>query len=153
METLTFSLDNTIVLQLVISLLLGALIGLERSIAGKTAGMRTFALVSVGATLFMIIGMEIVSLYADIRLLDPIRVVSAVVTGIGFLGAGLMIFSEKKVQGLTTAAGLWVSAAVGVAVGVGLYFVAIFTAFLTLFTLTVLWHVEDKAKESVEDLK
>jgi len=146
MEVLFASVDQTIVLQLIISLLLGALVGVERSIAGKMAGMRTFALVSIGATLFTLVGKEVTDMYAA-GVADPLRVVGSVVSGIGFIGAGLIIFSEKKVKGLTTAAGLWVSAALGVAVGFELYFMAVFASFLTLFVLTAMWNLEEKVEE------
>jgi putative Mg2+ transporter-C (MgtC) family protein len=133
--------DFSIFIQLVVALLLGAVIGLERTFAGKTAGMRTFALVSLGSALFVIIAQEFALEFRSAHSLsiDPLRVASAVVSGIGFIGAGLIIFSQgdREVHGLTTAAGLWVSAAIGSAVGFGFYGIALFTALLTLFVFVI----------------
>jgi len=148
MEPIFLSFNYEAIIQLVIALVLGALIGLERSVAGKTAGMRTFALVSLGSTLFVIISRMLTSSYVGPNDADSIlRVVAAIVSGIGFIGAGLIIFGNQEVKGLTTAAGLWVSAAIGVAVGMGFYVVSIAGVLLTLFTLRVLYNIEEKAKE------
>src|SRR3972149_1900574 len=121
-------MEWNIFLQLFIAAVLGGLLGLERALAGKTAGMRTFALVSMGSALFIIISEIIGSKYLGISAFDPIRVASQIIVGIGFLGAGLIIFKESKISGLTTAAGLWVSAGIGIAVGFNLYVIAIFAA-------------------------
>jgi putative Mg2+ transporter-C (MgtC) family protein len=137
----TFS-ETEVMAQLIIALVLGALLGFERLLAGKEAGMRTFGLVSIGSCLFVIIG-EIVALrYAsDAFNTDPLRLASAVVSGIGFIGAGLIIF-QHELKGLTTAAVLWVASAIGVAVGFRLYMIATFATFLTLFVTVGLWFVE-----------
>jgi len=145
MENLvSFTTTDAIVFwQLLLALLLGMILGLERSIVGKKAGMRTFALVAVGSCLFVLIselgganwlGVEGVSF-------APMRMAAAIITGIGFLGAGIIIF-DNELKGLTTAASLWVTAAIGAAVGFGLYSIAIFTALITLFVFEILWHVE-----------
>src|SRR3989304_1086875 len=111
-----FSAENLeIFWQLTLAVLLGAAIGLERQLARKTAGMRTFALVSVGAALFSIISKYAFREFWGLPGFDPSRIASQVVVGIGFLGAGLIILRQDKIQGLTTAAGLWVSAAIGMA--------------------------------------
>ena len=96
-------------MQIFIALILGSLLGFERLLAGKEAGMRTFGLVSVGSCLFVIIG-EIVILGPQYGMynFDPLRIASSVVTGIGFIGAGLIIF-QHELKGLTTAAALWVA--------------------------------------------
>lgn len=133
-----------LILKLAVAVLLGAAIGLERTLAGKQAGMRTYALVALGSALFTIISV-VVTADANaqgIRAFDPLRVASQVVVGIGFLGAGLIILQNDKVRGLTTAAGLWVAAGVGVATGFGLYALAAIAAMLTLTVFTVLWLVE-----------
>src|SRR3989344_4906223 len=104
MEYLNISFD------LVMALLLGALIGTERSFAGKTAGMRTCGLVSMGSALYVITAKLVSDGYIGIVNFDPSRVAASVVMGVGFIGAGLIIFTGSKVNGLTTAAGLWVSA-------------------------------------------
>ena len=142
-------MEWNIFLQLFIAAVLGGLLGLERALAGKTAGMRTFALVSMGSALFIIISEIIGSKYLGIAAFDPIRVASQIIVGIGFLGAGLIIFKESKISGLTTAAGLWVSAGIGTAVGYKLYSIALFVTILTLFIFTILWFVESKIKKEV----
>jgi len=133
-----------IVAKLSIALLLGMVIGIERIIAHKTAGMRTHALVSMGAALFVIVG-EIVSAHyissAGINP-DPLKMASNIIVGVGFLGAGMIIFKDSHLMGLTTASGLWVAAGIGIAVGFGLYPIAITATVLTLFIFTVLWYVE-----------
>jgi len=133
--------DLSMFIQLGVALLLGAIVGLERLLAGKEAGMRTFGLVSVGACLFVMIGESVIVGYADRFNFDPLRLASSVVTGIGFLGAGLIIF-QHELKGLTTAAAMWVASAIGVAVGFGLYAIATFTTFLVLFVTVGLWFIE-----------
>ena len=120
-----------------LAVILGIAIGLERELAHKTAGMRTFAMVSLGSCLFSIISQGIAGA-------DPARIAANIVVGIGFLGAGSIIFREKHVQGLTTAAGLWAVAAIGMAVGFKLYLISIFAAALILLILTILWGFEKK---------
>jgi len=125
--------------QLVLAVILGGLIGLERTISHKTAGMRTFAFVTLGSTIFSIISEMVAT--------DPSRIAAQVVVGIGFLGAGLIILKhddsgKEKVWGLTTAAGLWVAAAVGMAIGYHFYGIAIVATILSLFIFLVLWWVE-----------
>lgn len=138
-----FSPENLeIFKQLTLAALLGALIGMERELAKKTAGMRTYALVSTGAALFSIISVVVFNQYLGVSSLDPSRIASQIVVGVGFLGAGMIIFHESKVQGLTSAAGLWVSAAIGMAVGYKLYAIAIFSTILTLFIFVILWKLE-----------
>jgi len=126
---------------IVTALILGAILGFERTIAGKEAGLRTFGLVSVGSCLFVLMGEEVSKLYGSDISYDPLRMASSIVTGIGFLGAGLIIF-QHELKGLTTAAALWVASAVGAAVGFKLYSLATFATFLTLLILVGLWFVE-----------
>ena len=133
-----------IFLKLVVAVVLGALIGVERRSAGKTAGMRTYALVSMGSTLFAVISIVVADRYAGRFQLDPLRVVSQIVIGIGFIGAGLIIFRNDKLLGLTTAAGLWVAGGIGVAVAYALYDVAVFATLLTLFVFFVLRQLESR---------
>jgi len=122
------------------ALFLGALLGVERTLAGKEAGLRTFSLVTVGACLFVLTGEQIAVLRPELAY-DPLRMAASIVTGIGFLGAGLIIF-QHELKGLTTAAALWVASAVGTAVGFKLYALASFATFLTLLILVGLWFVE-----------
>lgn len=138
-------------LRLITAVGLGALLGVERAFARKTAGTRTYALVSLGSALFVLVGQIIAASYAAAGLttVDPSRIASQIVVGIGFLGTGLIIFRRTKLQGLTTAAGLWVAAAIGMAVGFGLYKIAVFATLLTLFVFTVLWFVEDYLRNQI----
>ena len=126
-----------IFLRITIAMVLGIILGAERIMARKTAGMRTYGLVSMGAAVFVILSMVMADLYIDRTSLDPLRVMSQVIVGIGFIGAGLIIFRGDKISGLTTAAGLWVSAGIGMATGYGLYSIAIFVTILTLFIFTL----------------
>jgi putative Mg2+ transporter-C (MgtC) family protein len=116
---------------------LGGLIGVEREVSGQPAGFRTHMLVSLGAALFTLAGaygVDVVAGQAGIRA-DPTRVAAQVVTGIGFLGAGAIIQQGVNVRGLTTAAALWVTAAVGTAVGLGYWAAAVATALTTVAAL------------------
>ena len=132
--------------QLLLAAFLGVLIGLEREYKRKEAGMRTYALVCLGATLFTILSLKLFEQVIGNPgvSFDPSRVVNAVAVGIGFLGGGLIILRKLHIEGLTTAAGLWLTAAVGLAVGARLYFVAIFTSFLVIGILSGLRLLEEK---------
>lgn len=116
---------------------LGAAIGLEREYHAKEAGLRTHVLVALGSCLFMILSAYAFDdfLAKDHVSFDPSRIASQVVTGIGFIGAGTIILQKQMVRGLTTAAGLWVTAAIGLACGVGMYAIAIVTTVLVLVSL------------------
>lgn len=120
---------------------MGGIIGMERGYRAKEAGVRTHFLVALGSALFMIVsqfGFEtVLGLPYNIRL-DPSRIASQVVSGIGFIGAGTIIFQKHVVKGLTTAAGLWVTAAIGMTCGSGLYILAIATTLLVLLCLETL---------------
>lgn len=137
-----------ITVRLLIALLLGMIIGTERVWAHKTAGMRTYALVSMGSALFVIISNEMVKYYTGFSGLNPIMMVSQIVVGIGFLGAGLIFTKDSKLMGLTTATSIWVCAGIGMAAGFKLYNIAIVATLLTLFIFIVLWFVEKNLKES-----
>jgi len=133
-------------LRLMVALILGLLIGVERVYAQKTAGMRTYALVSLGAALFVVIS-QIVIGSSELVNLDPMRTASQVVVGLGFIGAGIIIFRDDKLMGITSAAGIWVAGGIGIAAGYGLYDIAIYATILTLFTFTILWFVESRLKK------
>ena len=124
---------------------LGALIGFERDVHGRAAGLRTHLLVSMGAALFMVLS-EIVSASRAMGdgevFADPARIAAQVVTGIGFLGAGAILKDGLTVRGLTTAACLWIVAAIGMASGAGLYVIASATTLLAIFALVGLKYVE-----------
>jgi putative Mg2+ transporter-C (MgtC) family protein len=116
---------------------LGALVGFEREISGQPAGFRTHILVSLGAALFTLVGVHGVEVFGGVRdaRLDPTRVAAQVVTGIGFLGAGAIIQQGVSVRGLTTAASLWVTAAIGTAMGLGYWEGAVLTSLVTVVAL------------------
>ena len=131
--------------KLMLSLLLGGIVGFERKRKGQVAGARTFALISMGATLAMIVSIYIPQVYLGLKNGDPGRVAAQVITGVGFLGAGAIIQTKGSVRGLTTAAGIWMVAALGLAVGVGLYLVATISTILILFTLVSLEQYERRS--------
>ncbi len=131
MEFLTNSYQMTTIFQLLLAIFLGALIGLEREIKKKEAGLQTYSLVTLGSCLFAFICFSLARLYG----FDPAALFIAIAVGMGFIGAGTIFRTENRVEGVTTAAGLWTTAAIGLAVGVQLYFLAIFA---TLFTLLIL---------------
>lgn len=129
-----------ILFQILLAAFLGLVMGFERHHSGKAAGLRTYALVAMGAALFTILSITGFSEFKGIP--DPTRVASQVVVGIGFLGAGLIFVRGGSVVGLTTAAGLWVAAAIGMAVGLQMYLAAIFTSVLSLIILWPLKKLE-----------
>jgi len=137
-----------ITVRLLVALFLGMIIGTERVWAHKTAGMRTYALVSMGSALFVIISNEMVKYYTGFSGLNPLMIVSQIVVGVGFIGAGLIFTKDSRLMGLTTATGLWVSAGIGMACGFKLFNIAIVATFLTLFIFIVLWFIEEQLKKS-----
>ena len=134
--------DAEIIIRLVLSLILSGLIGLERQMHRRTAGLRTHILVSLGSCLIMLTSLYIFAIYKNEVPLDPARIAAGVITGIGFLGAGTIIREREGVKGLTTAASLWVVAGIGLATGCGFYKAALFTTILALLTLFFLKYIE-----------
>ena len=132
------------VFRLILSAILGGAIGFERKRKGQIAGSRTFALISMGATLAMLVSTAIPQIFFSAQNGDPARVAAQVISGIGFLGAGAIIQTKSTIRGLTTAAGIWVAAGIGLAVGIGLYAIACFAMLLILATLILLDHVEHR---------
>lgn len=129
------------IIRIFVAALFGGLIGLEREYRAKEAGFRTHFLVALGSSLFMILSQygfdTALNLLNNISL-DPSRIASQVVTGIGFIGAGIIIFQKNVIRGLTTAAGLWVTSAIGLTCGAGLYILATATTILVLLCLEML---------------
>ena len=123
------------ILRIAIGALLGALIGLERHLRAKEAGVRTHFLVGLGSALFMVISQFG---FAGVERFDAARVAAQVVSGMGFLGAGLIIFHKNSVRGLTTAAGIWVVSAIGLASGAGMFWVAAAAAVMAVVCLEAL---------------
>src|SRR3989344_4116233 len=136
-------LSLRIIFQIILAALLGFLIGLEREHSHKDAGMRTYSLIAMGAALFTVLSYEGLKNIADLYF-DPSRIVANIVIGVGFIGGGLIFLKDSKVKGLTTAAGVWTTAAIGMAVGFQMYWVAIATTALVLAILSVLWRFERK---------
>ena len=128
------------ILRLIFALFIGGLIGIEREIKGKPSGMRTNMLMCMGSCLLMILSIEMFSWGAGMG--DPSRIAAAVVTGIGFLGAGTIIQSRFSVTGLTSAATLWFVAAIGLVVGWGEYVLASAATIMIIVTLTILNTIE-----------
>lgn len=133
--------------RLLLAFILGAVIGLEREVKGGVAGLRTNILVCVGSSLIMLISLYIYEIYKDKSALDPARIAAGVVTGIGFLGGGAIIRSPERIRGLTTAAGIWVSAAIGLAAGAGYLAAAIAGTVFCFFTLEFLKKIEIKLQK------
>ena len=120
-----------LVIRIVLSILLGAVLGWEREARNKPAGLRTHMMVSMGAAAFALLTLELFKTATanSQSQVDPIRIVEGVIGGIGFLGAGTIIRSRGAVEGITTAASIWVAGAIGVACGAGYYQIAMVTAF------------------------
>lgn len=130
------------IFKLLLSLVMGSIIGFERRRKGQFAGLRTFALISMGATLAMLISIFIPQEYLGVKNGDPGRIAAQVVSGVGFLGAGAIIQMKGSVRGLTTAAGIWMTACIGLAVGAGMYVIAIVATLLIFFILHYMNRVE-----------
>ncbi len=131
-------------LSLSVAMICGMMLGAERAVAHKSAGMRTYAFVSMGAALFVIIGNSVIGRFSGG--FDPVHIISAIVSGIGFMGAGVIIFKDKSVTGLTTASGLWVAAGIGIACGFNLFTLAVIATLLSLFVFIVLFRLEQVVK-------
>jgi len=138
---------NIMFAKLALALFLGGLIGTERAvIARQAAGTRTFGLVAMGACLMIMTSNFVDAQYLGVLNYDPMRLAAGIITGIGFLGGGLIIFRGDALHGVTTAAGLWIVTAIGIAVAYGLYAVSIYATLLTLIVFTGMWYVEDRFK-------
>ena len=138
------------IFKLLLSLCLGALIGTERRHKGQAAGMRTFALIAMGATLAMIISIYIPQEYMGLKNGDPGRIAAQVISGIGFLGAGAIIQMKGSVRGLTTAAGIWMTACLGLAIGAGMYIISIFSCLFIIGVLKLFEYFEKKFLKGAE---
>ena len=137
-----------IVVRILTAVILGGIIGLERGMKNRPAGLRTYMLVCVGSCVVMLINQYAYQVYG---VGDPVRLGAQVVSGIGFLGAGtIIVTTHNQIKGLTTAAGLWASACIGLAIGIGLYEVALVGGAAIFLVLTVLhewdYHMRSKAR-------
>ncbi len=126
------------VLRLLLAMVIGGIVGLERELHDRPAGLRTHILVCVGAALIMLISMDVPRQFTGVQESDPARIAAQVVSGIGFLGAGTILREGVTVRGLTTAASLWMAAALGLAAGAGLYIQGLMAAAITLVALRLL---------------
>ncbi len=133
------SVNIDFIIRIGVAGLLGAIIGIEREIRSKEAGLKTHFLVAVGSALIMVVSKYAFSdiMNEDHMALDPSRIAAQVVSGVGFLGAGTIIIQKQAVKGLTTAAGLWATAGIGLAIGAGMYVVGIGATILVLIGLEI----------------
>jgi len=145
--------DRDVMLRLLVSVILSGLIGLERQMQRRTAGLRTHILVCLGSSLIMLTSLYVFDIYNERAGLDPARIAAGVITGIGFLGAGAILRDQTEIKGLTTAASLWVVAGIGLAVGCGFYLGAFFTTVLTLIVLLILRYAETTVIDKVSSKK
>lgn len=143
--------DLEMAARLLLTLTLSGLIGLERQVHRRDAGLRTHILVALGSCLIMLTSIYVFDIYKDKASLDPARIAAGVITGIGFLGAGAIIREPERIRGLTTAASLWVVAGIGLAVGIGFNKVAIYTTILVLIVLHFLRYVEGSLTKEGKD--
>jgi len=134
--------DSQIISRLVLTAFLSGLIGIERQVHKRTAGLRTHILVALGSCLIMLTSLYVFDIYKGIAGIDPSRIAAGVITGIGFLGAGTIIREQEGVRGLTTAASLWVVAGIGLACGCGFLNASIYTTILALVVLFFLRYAE-----------
>jgi len=135
---------SAIIFRLFVALVCGAAIGFEREIHDKAAGLRTHILICIGACLFAIIGLQLVE---TSETADILRLAQGLLIGVGFLGAGVIFREGPSIKGLTTAAGIWVMGAVGLAAGIGSYFIAVIGTVFALITLALFGRMENLVKK------
>lgn len=133
--------DLDIVLRLFLAMIAGGLLGMEREVSNRPAGLKTHILVSVGSTLITLVS---IYMYTLVNSGDPGRIAAQIVSGIGFLGAGTIIIRGYDIKGLTTAASLWVNAGIGMAIGAGFYLGALIATLLAVLSLLILRELETK---------
>lgn len=148
---LTFGLPERkqliqVIVRLLASVIVAGIIGFQRETAGKSAGLRTHILVSLGSTVF-VLGCIGAGMHEDALS----RVIQGIVTGIGFIGAGTILKRETQIEGLTTSAGLWTTCAIGVVIGLGELGIALISAVIALIVLTVVRWVEERYVDSASD--
>lgn len=159
------NMELELVLRVLFACVIGGIIGAERSKKHKSAGVRTYIIVAIGAAIFTIVSKYgFLSIATEKTRVDVSRVAHTIVTGVGFLGAGIIFSKGDKIQGMTTAAGIWVMAAIGIACGTGMYIPALGATFLILITQTIMreWTAFEQVKygkimvqldDSVESLR
>jgi len=137
-----------VITRLAVAVVLGALLGLERSLSGKHAGMRTYALVSLGSSLFTVLGVVASYQLASFGGINPLQLAGSVAIGIGFIGSGLVAFSKDGHTELTTASGIWVVAAIGIAAGLGYFGVAFAATILGGLIFSLLLRLENRLRRT-----
>lgn len=143
-------MEFTIFLKVLLGAFLGSVIGFEREISHKVAGLRTHALVCLASSLLAAISVDGFKEYIGSVNYDPSRIVSNIIVGIGFIGAGAILRQEGKVQGTTTAASLWAVAAIGITVGLGFYKDALLVTGTVFLVLRSLWVIEHKLRKRMK---
>lgn len=154
MFSLSFNLSEmnfiTIIFRMVLAIIAGGIIGVDRGIKNEAAGLRTHTLVSLGTTLIMMTNIYVYELYSDANI-DPTRMGSYVISGIGFIGAGtILVTNENRVQGLATAASIWSAAALGLAIGSGFYAAAVAGIFLIIGIIILLRPFKQYLQQKIE---
>ncbi len=140
----------SIIVRIFFSIVLGGILGIERGLKNRPAGLRTYMLVSLGACAVSLTNQYVAQVFDTS---DPVRMSAQVISGIGFLGAGtIIVTSRNKVKGLTTAAGLWTAACLGIAIGIGFYEVALVAGFGVIAILTVLHNVDNFVKKNAKTI-
>lgn len=141
---------TAIALRVVLAVILGGIIGMERGMKNRPAGLRTYMLVCLGACIVMVTNQYVYQVY---QTGDPVRMGAQVISGIGFLGAGTIIVTNRsQIKGLTTAAGLWASACIGLALGIGLYEVAVLGSFSIFMIFTLLHELDFRIRQNTRQL-
>ncbi len=141
-------MEFQIIFKLVLALILGGILGLERETKKREAGFQTYSLVSLGACLFTIVSISL----AKLKIIDP-SIVIGIAVGVGFIGAGTIFRTENRIEGVTTAAGLWTTAAIGFTIGSGFYSLAIIGAFFVLLILFGFGLIEEKILKYLTKIK
>ncbi len=135
--------------KITVAAVLGAIVGLERERGGHPAGLRTNMMIAISSCLFTLLSIEAFPSEGSTR--DTARVAAQIVTGVGFLGAGVVLQTRKHIRGLTTAATIWLVAAIGMAVGAGAYFIAIFTTILSTVLLILLAPISERLEQRAQE--
>lgn len=133
--------------RLLLAMSLGLMLGFERFLAHKTAGIRTYTLISLGSAVFIVISQLVTAEFAGTTNFDPLRMAAQIVAAAGFLGVGAIFHNDTKISGVTTASGMWVAAGIGMACGFGLYQVAVLVTACTIFIFAVLWVIESRLEK------
>lgn len=145
--------NSEIILRLSLAIIFGMIIGAERLFVHKEAGMKTHALVALGAAVFVLVSEAMVEKYIDLPGLNPTMIASQIIVGIGFLGAGTIMHQGSRPLGLTTAGGLWVTAGIGMAVGFGLYSLSVIATVLILLILLAMNILEKPIRKISDEIE